>query len=60
MKELTDEEADALDEYYTNNIPDIELIKSRGMTEKSTVEIINELIEEKIAAEGLGEQVGAT
>ena len=74
MKDLTDEECDALDEYYTKNPPDIDPQKNRipdddsprivlvnrfsarwlmvkaVETQKSTIEIINEMIQKEIAA----------
>ena len=74
MKDLTDEEYDALDEYYTKNLPDVDPRKNRLLekdapnlvvvddfsvrwlmikaieTEKSTSEIIYEMIQKEIAA----------
>jgi hypothetical protein len=74
MKDLTDEECDALDEYYTKNPPDVDPRKNRIPdddsprtvivdrfsarwlmvkaieTQKSTIEIIHELIQKEIAA----------
>ena len=74
MKRLTDEEYDALDEYYTKNPPEIDLQKNRLLndnsprtvivdafsgnwiflkaleTQKSSIEIIHEMIEKEIAA----------
>jgi len=74
MKDLTDEECDALDEYYTKNPPDVDPRKNKFLgdksprtvivddfsvrwlmvkaieTEKSTIEIIHELIQKEIAA----------
>ena len=74
MKDLTDEEYDALDEYYTKNPPDINPRKNRLLgdnsprtvivdefsgnwllikaleTQKSTIEIIHEMIQKEIAA----------
>jgi len=74
MKDLTDEEYDALDEYYTKNPPDVDPRKNKFLTEdapnlvvvddfsirwlmvkaieteKSTAEIINEMIQKEIAA----------
>jgi hypothetical protein len=35
MKEMTDEEADALDEYYTKNPPKVDLSKNGGFAKKS-------------------------
>jgi len=74
MKNLTDEEYDALDEYYTKNMPKVDFSKNGGYTkktpnvvivdefsgkwllikaletQKSTIEIIHEMIEKEIAA----------
>ena len=74
MKDLTNEECDALDEYYTNNIPKVDFTKNGGYAkktpnmviadefsgkwllikalenQKSTAEIINEMIQKEIAA----------
>jgi len=74
MKDLTDEECDALDEYYTKNMPKVDFSKNGGYTkktpnvvivdefsgkwllikaletQKSTIEIIREMIEKEIAA----------
>jgi hypothetical protein len=35
MKEMTDEEADALDEYYTKNPPKVDPSKNGGFAKKS-------------------------
>jgi hypothetical protein len=35
MKEMTDEEADALDEYYTKNPPQVDPSKNGGFAKKS-------------------------
>jgi len=35
MKEMTDEEADALDEYYTKNPPKVDPCKNGGFAKKS-------------------------
>ena len=35
MKEMTDEEADALDEYYTKNQPKVDPRKNGGFAKKS-------------------------
>ena len=35
MKEMTDEEADALDEYYTKNPPKVDINKNGGFAKKS-------------------------
>ena len=35
MKEMTDEEADALDEYYTKNPPKVDPAKNGGFARKS-------------------------
>ena len=35
MKEMTDEEADRLDEYYTKNPPKVDLSKNGGFAKKS-------------------------
>ena len=35
MKEMSDEEADALDEYYTKNPPKVDLSKNGGFANKS-------------------------
>jgi len=35
MKEMTDEEADALDEYYTKNTPKVDISKNGGFAKKS-------------------------
>ena len=35
MKEMTDEEADALDEYYTQNPPKVDPAKNGGFAKKS-------------------------
>ena len=35
MKEMTDEEADALDEYYTKNPPKVDPTKNGGFAKKS-------------------------
>ena len=35
MKEMTDEEADALDEYYTKNPPKVDPAKNGGFAKKS-------------------------
>ena len=35
MKEMSDEEADALDEYYTKNPPKVDLSKNGGFAKKS-------------------------
>lgn len=35
MKEMTDEEADALDEYYTKNPPKVDISKNGGFAKKS-------------------------
>jgi len=74
MKDLTDEEYDALDEYYTKNPPDVDPWKNKFLgdksprtvivddfsvrwlmvkaieTQKSTIEIIHEMIQKEIAA----------
>jgi hypothetical protein len=74
MKDLTDEEYDALDEYYTENMPKVDFTKNGSYakktpnvvivdefsgkwllikaleTQKSTAEIINEMIQKEIAA----------
>jgi len=74
MKDLTDEEYDALDEYYTKNPPKVDFTKNGGYTkktpnvvivdefsgkwllnkaletQKSTIEIISEMIQKEIAA----------
>ena len=36
MKEMTDEEADALDEYYTKNPPKVDPSKNGGFAKKSS------------------------
>jgi hypothetical protein len=74
MKDLTDEEYDALDEYYTKNPPNVDPLKNKFLgdksprtvivddfsvrwlmvkaieTQKSTIEIIREMIQKEIAA----------
>ena len=74
MKDLTNEEYDALDEYYTENMPKVDFTKNGGYakktpnvvivdefsgkwllikaleTQKSTIEIIREMIQKEIAA----------
>ena len=74
MKDLTDEECDALDEYYTKNPPDVDPRKNKFLgdksprtvivddfsvrwlmvkaieTQKSTIEIVHEMIQKEIAA----------
>jgi hypothetical protein len=36
MKEMTDEEADALDEYYTKNPPKVDIRKNGGFAKVSS------------------------
>ena len=58
MKEMTDEEADALDEYYTKNPPKVDPSKNGGFAKKSIsiathetpTERVSEMVQERIAA----------
>ena len=58
MKEMTDEEADALDEYYTKNPPKVDPKKNGGFAVKSfkviathntPTELIGEMVREKLS-----------
>ena len=43
MKDLTDDECDALDEYYTKNMPKVDFSKNDGYTKKTpNVVIVDE------------------
>ena len=58
MKEMTEEEADALDEYYTKNPPKVDPSKNGGFAKKSLsiathnppAEHVSEMVQERIAA----------
>jgi hypothetical protein len=58
MKEMTEEEADALDEYYTKNPPKVDPSKNGGFAKKSLsiathnppTELVSEMVQERIAA----------
>jgi len=58
MKEMTEEEADALDEYYTKNPPKVDPSKNGGFAKKSIsiathtppTERVSEMVRERIAA----------
>jgi hypothetical protein len=58
MKEMTEEEADALDEYYTKNPPKVDPSKNGGFAKKSLsiathnppTEHVSEMVQERIAA----------
>jgi hypothetical protein len=58
MKEMTEEEADALDEYYNKNPPKVDPSKNGGFAKKSLLiathktptECVSEMVQEQIAA----------
>ena len=55
METMTEEEAFALDEYYTNNPPKVDPSKARiripKVTHKKPEDILDSLVQEKIASQ---------
>ena len=61
MKEMTDEEADALDEYYTKNPPKVDPNKNGGFAKKSfRLVALDRLSEDYLLTKSLATQKSPT
>jgi hypothetical protein len=61
MKEMTDEEADALDEYYTKNPPKVDPSKNGGFAKKSfRMVAIDRLSEDYLLTKSIATQKSPT